>query len=414
MAKIGNSFITALDIGATKVVCFIAKLTPQKKISIVGIGHQVSQGIKSGVITDIKLAEQSIRLAVGAAEAMAGVTIDKTFVNISENKQKSNYVKAELNINGHEITKKDIHRLTSQGCEQFKNEDREVIHCIAVDYSLDGATGIIEPIGMYGHDITADLHIITASSPTILNLTNCVAQSHLNIEGYISSAYASGLACLSEDEKDLGTVVVDLGGSSTSVAIFKGGRLRYVDNIAVGSMNITKDIAIGLSTSIESAERLKALHGNVLSTAKDNQEIIDVPNIGEEDDDADENHITKVNLINIIRPRVEEILELVASKILNSGYGKTIAHVVLTGGGSHLGGISELTGQILKKQVRIGIPKYIDGMAESTKGPAFSTCAGMLLLAAHHKEMEYSNFEHKTLFSNSFIGKMAGWFKENF
>lgn len=413
MSKLNTSFIAALDIGATKVVCFIAKVSPDGEMNIIGIGHQVSQGIKSGAITDIKLAEKSIRSAVGAAEQMAGINIDKLVVNISTNKQKSHNIRAEMKIAGNEVTLRDMNQLVIQGCEKYRKDDYEVIHCIPLNYSIDGTDGVKNPLGMYCKSLGSNLHIITAHSPIIFNYANCLAQCHLNTEDYISSAYASGIAVLEEDEKELGATVIDFGGSSTSIAIFKDGEMVYTDTIPVGGMHVTNDIAIGLSTSVENAERIKTLYGNVISSPKDDQEIIDIPQIGE-DGESDINHIQKSDLIAIIRPRVEEILEMIKSKLDKSEFKNVGGNIVITGGGSQLFGLRELTGKMLKRQVRSGSAQYIEGIAESTKGPSFATCTGMLLLAIEKRNRKSPGLAARNMSANSLLGRIVIWFRENF
>jgi cell division protein FtsA len=406
MSKLNNSFIAVLDIGTSKIVCLIAKANAEGAINIAGIGHQVSQGIKSGVITDIRLAEQAIRSAVGSAEHMSGINIDSIIVNISGNKQKSQTVKASLGIKGLEITDREISRLISQGSSQHKTEGQEIIHAIPIDFSIDGTTGITNPRGMYGDKLGATLHLITTSSSNVMNLTNCLAQCHLNVEGYIASPYASGTACISDEEKELGVTLLDFGGGTSSIAVFKGGNIIYTDTIPAGGMHITNDLAIGLSTNVETAERMKALYGNVVKTSKDDREIIDIPQ-----SDSDVSHVPKSSLINIIRPRIDEILDMVESRLKDSGVNNIGGQIVITGGGSQLGGLSELVSQRFKRQVRMGAAKRIEGMAESTKGPAFSTCAGMLLLARQqHINKNGKNF----ITADGFIGRIIEWLRDNF
>ncbi len=412
MAKLNKSFIAALDIGSSKIVCFIAQVNSNGSLSIVGVGHQVSHGIKSGIITDVKLAEHSVSSAVGIAEQIAGVTVDRAIVNMSGNKQASYNIKAELNIKGQEITDRDISRIILQGCEQNQLAGREIIHCIPVDYTIDGTGGIKNPQGMYCNSLVATLHIITASSSNIINLTNCLAQCHLNIEGYIASSYASGTACLTEDEKELGVTLLDFGGSNVAISVFKGGNIIYTDTVPFGGSNITNDLAIGLSTNLETAERVKTLYGNVFLTAKDEQEIIDIPQTV--NGGVNTSHIPKSAVISIVKPRVEEILEMTKKSLDKFGQRNTGGHVVITGGGSQLSGLIDLTSQMLGKQVRIGIPQPIDGMAESTKGTAFSTCTGMLLLAAKQRKNKHLNLKGKSKPANGLAGKAINWLKENF
>ncbi|MCE3231777.1 MAG: cell division protein FtsA [Rickettsiaceae bacterium] len=412
MAKLNNNYVAVLDIGTSKVVCFIAKITSSGNLTITGIGHQLSQGIKSGIITDIKLAEQSIRSAVGAAEHMAGVTLEKIIVNISGNKQKSQLIKAEISIKGAQISSKEVSRLINQACERYKQENREIIHCIPIDYSIDGTSGIKNPQGMYGNNLSSNMHIITTTPSNILNFTNCLALCHLNIEGYVSSAYASGISCLSDEDKELGATVIDFGSGDTSLAVFKNGSIVHSDTIPVGGMHITNDIAIGLSTNIETAERIKALHGNLFKTSKDDQEIIDIPQAGV-NGMTEISHIQKSTIINIIKPRVDEILDMLESRLHDFGLHNIGGHIILTGGSSQLGGLCEMVTQRFKRQARVGVPILIEGMAESTKGPSFATCTGMLMLARQQRfNKQFAN--KKPANSNNMVARTVKWLKENF
>lgn len=411
MAKLSKSYVSALDIGSSKIVCFIAEITSEGDINILGVGHQLSQGIKSGTITDVKLAEHSISSAVGIAEEIAGVTVDRVIVNVSGSKQASYNIKAELNIKGNEIADRDIARIISHGCEENQLAGREIIHCIPVDYTIDGTAGIKNPQGMYCNSLLATLHIITANASNLINLTNCLAQCHLNIDGYISSAYASGYACLTEDEKELGATALDFGGSNVAISVFKGGNVVYTDSVPFGGASITNDLAIGLSTNIETAERIKNLYGNVFASSRDEQEIIDIPQITD-GGISSTSHIPKSAITGIIKPRAEEILELVKRSLEKLGMHNIGGHIVVTGGGSQLGGILELTSQMLGRPVRAGLPHAIESMAESTKGAAFSTCTGLLMLAA--KQRRNKSVKVKSKSGNNMLGKAMNWLKENF
>lgn len=413
MSRLGKSFITALDIGSSKTSCFIAEILPTGSLNIVGIGNQVSQGIKSGTITDIKLAENSIRTAVGAAEQMAGVNVDRVVINISGCKQTSHHIHAQMQISGHEISARDIHRIIEHGSAQLYNDETEIIHCLPVEYEIDDIKGISDPGGMHGKMLGTEMHIITAAKGAIMNITSCLAKCHLDVEDYIVSPYASAIACLSDDEKNLGTILLDFGGGHTSIAIFKNGKMIYAGFVPVGGIHITNDIALGLTTNLESAERIKTLYGNLISTSRDDREIIDIPQVGD-DGRSEMNQIQRSTLVSIIRPRVDEILELVAKNIDASGYGHIGGNIVITGGGSQLGGLKELVAHSFSKQVRQGLPKRIEGIAESTKGPVFSACVGILLFTQQKRQLNSYDFMGRISQFHSPIKKFTSWFRENF
>lgn len=413
MPRLGKSIITGLDIGSSKTSCFIAEISPENTLNVLGIGHQISNGVKSGTITDIKLAEHSIRAAVGAAEQMATVNVDRVVVNISGCNQKSHHVHAELALSANEINIRDIHRITAQACAQITDEEREIIHCIPIDYCIDGIKGIKDPTGMRGKLLSAEMHIVSASKSALQNITTCLANCHLDVEDYITSPYASSIACINDDERTLGTILLDFGGGHTGISIFKNNEMIHTDFVPLGGLHITSDIALGLATSLESAERTKTLYGNLISTAKDERQIIDIPQIGD-DGRSEMNHVERSNLVGIIKPRVDEILEMVADKIDASGYGNVGGNIVITGGGSQIGGLKELVAHSFAKRVRQGLPKKIEGMAESTKGPAFSTCTGILLFTLQKRIPTTYGFMGKASNFNSPVRRMFSWLRENF
>jgi cell division protein FtsA len=411
MSKFNSNIIAVLDIGSSKVACFIARLAGDGEMSVIGIGHQVADGVKSGVIVDIKQAEESIRSAVGAAEDMAGINIDRVIVNVSGNKIKSSKAKIEIGIKDTEITERDLSKIVFEGIERCDAEE-EVIHCIPVDYEIDGTKGIKNPLGMYAKSLVANLNIVTVASSNIQNLNSCLALCHLNIEGYIASGYASAVSCLTEDEKELGVTLIDFGAGCTSVCIFKGGKMMYIDAIPVGGRHITNDIAIGLSTSVEIAERIKALHGNVFKAEKDEQEIIDLIPPGEEYG-TDIVQVQKSELISIIKPRAEEIIEMVHKSIKKFGVHNAGGKIVITGGASQIRGLDNFVEQHMSRAVRAGSPDFIEGMAESTRGSAFATCVGMLKLTKQQRNNKTFNLGN-AIGNKGFFGKIFFWLRNNF
>lgn len=413
MTKRRNGLIAALDIGTTKVVCFIARVTGPGELEVVGIGHQVSQGMSAGMITDAKAVETCVLATVNAAEQMAGANIDRVFVNITGGKINSRILHVEVPVNGNQITAKDVNRIINAGVNECQQEGRTIIHCIPTDFLIDGEGGIQDPQGMVGNHLGVKLHLMSVSNTALMNISQCLARCHLDIEDFTVAPYASGLACLTRDEKDLGVTMLDLGGGNTSFCLFRNGKVVYADSLPLGGIHITKDIAYGLATDMANAERIKTLYGNVFTTSVDEQEMIDVPTI---DDEWEFTSIPRAMLIRIIRPRVEEIFEMVNARIKAQGI-EDIAgsRVVLTGGGSNLLGIKELASMMFGKQARLASPNYIDGLAESTKGPAFSTCVGMLGYA-RDKIAKDSFVATKTTQQEqkNYYSRMFHWLCENF
>lgn len=418
MSRTDQQLISVLDIGTTKVACFVARPTETNELEIIGIGHQLSQGFRSGVVTDMRTAETSIVSAVHAAEQMAGQTINHVTVSLAGNHIMSHRLQVDVPLSAQAVSGRDLRRAQEHGRRQLKSShpERDIVHAVPISYSLDEATGVQDPTGLYGHRLGADLHLVTASSGVLRNLTHCIARCQLDIAGFAVPAYASGKAVLSEDEKQLGVIVVDIGGATTSVGVFVEGKLLHTECIGVGGQHITRDIAKGLSTSIAHAERVKALHGAAIASPADSQEMIDVPVLGEEDEISEESQsISRSMLIGIIRPRVEEIFEMVRGKLEDSGlYRVAGRRIVLTGGGSQLMGVRDLAAQIFNRQVRLGKPISLQGMAESTSGPGFATATGLLLYAEEQAELQRRRAHHMPSGVRVGLGRVVDWVREYF
>lgn len=387
-----GSVIAALDIGSTKIACFIAKIIDDEgNYRVLGVGHQAAMGVKSGRIIDLAAAEASIRHAVHAAENMAaddlkGYPLRDVVVNVSGNLAQSSCYNVEVNVSGQEITDNDVRRALAKAQDEAFSEETELIHTIPTAYRIDGNDGVKEPRGMYGEDLEVATHLVSSDIKALRNTAVCIERSHLDIEALCLSSYAAGLACLVEDEMDLGATVIDMGGGTTSIAVFNSGNMIYSDSVPVGGQHVTSDIAKGLTTSVASAERLKNLYGNAMGTSTDGAEMIDVPQLGE-DAQGEVNHIPRSLLIGIIQPRVEEVLEMVRSKLDDSGLGLLMGRrVVLTGGASQLQGLRDLAQLVLNKQVRLGVPIRTNGLAEAMNGPAFATTAGLLTYVSERSD----------------------------
>jgi cell division protein FtsA len=406
-----NGHLAAVDIGSTKIACFIAEFRGNVP-RIVGIGHQISRGVKNGLIVDIDAASHSILTAVHAAEQMAGVEIGEVVVNLAGTFGASRLVKAEIAVNGREITDRDMRRVLEAGYRFKEPADRTVIHSVPVGFSIDGSRGIRDPRGMFGQKLAVNMNIVTAASASLRNLSRCVARCHLEIAALVVGPYAAGLACLVEDESELGVTVIDMGGGTTTIAVFFDGNLVFTDSVPVGGLHVTNDIARGLSTPLVHAERLKTLFGSAIASSSDEREMISVPLVGEEDD-GQSNHVPKSLLTGIIAPRLEETFELVRDRLESSGFDKIVGRrIVLTGGACQLPGTRELAALILDKQIRIGRPRGITGLAEATGGPAFTTAAGLIHFALSERAEIPRQGRARTEESNGLIGRFGHWIRE--
>jgi cell division protein FtsA len=320
-------------------------------------------------------------------------------------------------IAGHEVGDGDLRRVLDQGQLYDAAPDRRLIHSIPVGYTIDGSRGIRDPRGMYGERLGVDMHVVTAAAGPVRNLSTCVARCHLDIRSLVVSPYAAGLAALVEDEMDLGVCVVDMGGGTTTLAVFFDGNVVFTDSIPIGGQHVTSDIARGLSTPLAHAERMKTLYGNCVPSPADEREMITVPQVGEEDQ-AQANTIPKSILVGIIQPRLEETFELVRSRLEVSGFDKIAGRrIVLTGGASQLAGVRELAQLVLDKQVRMGRPIRIAGLAEATGGPPFAVAAG-LIAYAQRVAVEQPRAARATAETpNGLMGRLGRlgiWLRENF
>lgn len=413
-----NGLIAALDVGSSKVCCFIAKAEGGTRARVIGIGQQASYGVKAGAVIDMETTEAAILNAVHAAEQMAGERIERVVVNLSGGYPDSSSVGVEVAIDGHEVGDSDLDRAVARSHEFDGTKDqvgngRQLIHAIPTCYSIDGSRSIRDPRGMCGERLAVSMHFITAAAGAVRNLLNCVERCHLDVAGLVVSPYASGLSSLVDDETELGVTVIDMGGGTTTMAVFLEGKVIYTDVVPVGGIHVTNDIARGLATPVVHAERLKALYGNAATVSEDETETIEVPQVGEEE--TSRQQIPRAKLDRIIRPRLEETFELVRARLEASGFDKIAGHrVVLTGGASQLTGVRELAAKLLDKQVRLGRPTRILGLAEATAGPAYATCAGLLTYAATAEAARPRRAEPQSGKPGDLFGRIGFWLREHF
>ncbi len=413
-----NGPVAALDIGTSKIACFIARIEDGGAIRVTGIGHHAADGVRSGMITDVEAAENAVLATVHAAEQMAGETIDEVVVNLSGGAPCSDVLHYDVSIAGHEVGDGDVRKVLAQGHAACASSDRELIHCVPVGYSIDGARGIRDPRGMYGDRLGVNMHMVTATAGAVRTLVTCLARCRLDVADIVIAPYAAGLAALVEDEVNLGATVIDMGAGTTSVAVFYDGHLIHADSVPIGGAHVTADIARGLSTPLAHAERMKTLYGNAMVSGSDDRDMIDVPLMGEEDR-SHGNHVPRSMLVGIIRPRLEETFELIRGRLETTGYDKIAGRrMVVTGGASQLQGVAELAADVLDKQVRRGRPLKIAGLADSTGGPAFAACAGLLTYAQRRPDEApaaamAARSRSLSQEPNGLFGRFGLWLREN-
>ncbi|WP_407050332.1 cell division protein FtsA [Methyloraptor flagellatus] len=416
--------VSVLDVGSSKVTCLIARLSPRAPdkvlpgrthdLAVLGYGMQRARGMKSGTVIDLDEAEQSIRLAVDAAERMAGLTIESLILNITAGRPRSEVFRASVDVAGLEVDEADIQRVLSAGGSHSVTDDRSLVHSLPIGYALDGSRGIRDPRGMLGKKLAVDMHVVTADTAPIRNLELAVNRCHLEVETIVATPYASGLSTLVDDEADLGVALVDMGGGTTSMAVFADGAFCHVDAVAIGGHHVTMDIARGLSTRLADAERIKTLHGTALAASSDDHEIIGVPAVGE--DTHDIVNVPRGALTRIIRPRIEETLELVRDRLAASGFaGRVGRRVVLTGGASQLTGLVEVARRILGRNVRLGRPLGIAGLPQAAKGPAYAAAVGLLIYPQVAQIEQFDQRRSRRLMTGTGgrIAKIGQWLRDS-
>ena len=419
-----TAILSVLDIGTSKIVCLIARLQPIEasemlrgrthRCRILGIGHQRSRGIKSGTVVDMEAAEGAIRLAVDAAERMAGVQVQSVIVSMTGGRLSSQFFDAKIAVGGHAVSDSEVHRVL-ESCHASVDPGRSALHSLPTGFSLGSANDIRDPRGLIGDELGAAMHVVSTDAGAARNLMLAIERCHLSVETVVATPYASGLAALVDDEAELGTALIDLGGGTTSVGLFAGGNLTHVDAFAVGGRHVTMDLARGLNIPLADAERLKTLHGTCVTSASDDRETIAVNQVGDDGDHA--THLAKSQLTRVIKPRVEEILELVRDRLKAAGFASHAGRrIVLTGGASQLAGLPEAAKRIISGQVRIGRPLGIQGLPESAKGPGFSTAVGLLVYP------QVSGIEHfrpgtkasREPTNDNYISRVGRWLKDSF
>src|SRR3989344_1829191 len=401
--------LTALDIGTTKVSCVIAEYDARTlKYHLMGAGSHASRGVKKGLITSIDDTENAILNAVHAAEKMASTTIQDVVVNISGQHLLSELLTLSIPLSAQAVTDDEINTLIRRASHVDAHHNFDVIHVFPLQYTLDSTQGIQDPRGMMGRTLAAKMHVITADQQVLKNVLHCVHRCHLNVRSVIASSVASGYATLTEDEMKMGVTLIDMGGDTTEISIFYQGNVIHTLSVPLGGLHITNDIAHGFNTSLAQAERLKTVYGSALETGEDDKVLMSFSRKGDEKPDA--RTVKKKYLTQVIKPRVEEIFQVIKARLESSNMYKIAGRrIVLTGGCSQLSSIKIMAAQILEKQVRLGHPLKIKGDPDVIANPSMSTATGLL-------DFAYQDWYHRRASSQhiSAWSSMMSWVKENF
>jgi len=407
--KISN--FVALDFGSSKIAAIAAYINKKGEIKVASQNLHHSKGVKSGIILDLKNAESSIVSAIYELEKDCNKNIKKVILSLSGAATKSYYLNYTIKVSGATVTEQDIKKLLQKALQEFKVKNQEIIHYFPLEFILDN-NSIENPIDMYGRELGCELHIIAASPNMLSNMVQCFAKCHIEVINITLAIYASAISCLTNDEKNLGSLIIDIGDKTTSFGIFLSGKLMYTGHIDIGSFHISSDIAKVFGIDLVTAEKLKILYGNTTLSSFDKDHIINM-----EDFQADTHHnfagaVTIYKLAEVIKARAEEILRMVKSEYDKATKEQmSVYRIVITGGGSQLRGLKELASRVFEKQTRIGKPELIDGFTEDYNPYAYSAVIGMLKIHALKQQKEFSHM--KLVENSSWIRKAFDWLKEN-
>lgn len=403
-----GKIVACLDMGSSKLVCIIASIS-NDEIKILGYGHKESRGIMASAISDMRLAQKSITNVVSEAERMAGFNIDRLLVGISGSQVASMRKEVGAKIAADIVKTSDIANLAGKIRSEFKKKNREIINLIPLQYRIDDSAPVVNPRYMSGEKLNAKFHVISTSQTTIKNIENCLKRCQLSINNYIVEPYASALSCLSDNEMNLGTLLIDVGGSSTSFCIMIEGKLIHVGSSKIGGVHITKDIATILGINFDMAEKIKTLNGSLLISPIEEREMIKF-RFSESADESGMIRITRSELRDIIQSRLEELFESVKAALEQTGIPLYMMNnIVLTGGVASIVGIDKLAAEIFEKNVRIGYPSKFDLAPSEILNPTHSCSLGMLVFLQnlYLKEKIKDGFETKDSWFKRLIEKLA-------
>ncbi|WP_429160475.1 cell division protein FtsA [Desulfitispora alkaliphila] len=406
-----RDIVVGIDIGSTKVVALVGEIKSEEAVSVIGFGECTSSGLRKGNIVDIDNVAKAIEEAVAKAEQMSGTEIEYAYVGITGSNIASLNNKGVVAVasGDNEISERDVDRVIQASKVISIPPDRKIIHVLPREFIVDGYNGIMDPVGMAGSRLEVEAHIVTGASTTIQNLLKTVERSGIKVAQLVLSSLASSQAVLLPAEKELGAVLVDIGGGTTEIAIYDQGSLCFTSVLPMGGDYITSDIAVGLRTPIANAEQIKKEAGCVLSELVSEADTIEVCGVSGRDTRV----VSKKELAKIIEPRAQEILQIVKREIQRSGYkGLLPGGVVLTGGTALLDGMVEMTGEVLELPVRAGVPDQIGGVSDIVKNTAYSTGVGLLLYGSNNESCQRSDEKDSSF--NHMFDKVKHWFRDFF
>jgi cell division protein FtsA len=408
--KEDKNLIVGLDIGTSKIVAIVAELQPEGTVKVIGLGQHISRGLKKGVVINIESTMQSIQRALEEAELMADCKINNVYTGIAGSHIKSLNSHGMVKIKDAEVSQMDVDRVIETARAIALPADQQILHILTQEFIIDGQEDVREPLGMSGMKLEVKVHIVTGAVAAAQNIVKCIKRCGIEVSDLILQPLASSLAVLTEDEKELGVCLVDIGGGTTDIAVFKQGAIRHTAVVPIAGDQMTNDVAVAFRTPTQSAEDIKIKHGCALRQLADPREVVEVPGV----DGREPRQLSVQTLAEVLEPRVVELYELVLNELRRSGMEEMIASgIVITGGSAMMRGMVELGEEIFHMPVRLGMPRYVGGLSEVVSNPRYATGVGLVLMGKQQLERHLSGQMESSSFGRV-LDKMKSWFQGNF
>jgi len=408
--KEDKNLIVGLDIGTSKIVAIVAELAPDGTLNVIGLGQHISRGLKKGVVINIDSTMQSVQRALEEAELMANCKIANVFTGIAGSHIKSLNSHGMVKIKDAEVTQMDIDRVVDTARAIALPADQQILHILTQEFIIDGQEDVREPLGMSGMKLEVKVHIVTGAVAAAQNIVKCIKRCGIDVNDLILQPLASSLAVLTEDEKELGVCLVDIGGGTTDIAVYKQGAIRHTAVVPIAGDQMTNDVAVAFRTPTQSAEEIKIKYGCALGELVDVREMVEVPGV----DGREPRQLSVGTLAEVLHPRVKELYELVLAELRRSGMEQMIASgIVITGGASMMKGMVELGEEIFHMPVRLGLPRNVGGLSEVVSNPRYSTGVGLVLKGKQQMLGQIAGVAELGSITNM-IQKMKSWFQGNF
>lgn len=408
--KEGKDLIVGLDIGTSKIVAIVAEMKPEGGFEIIGLGSHPSRGLKKGVVVNIEATVNAIQRALEEVELMAGCRISEVYAGIAGNHIRGFNSHGMVAIKDKEVTQADVEKVMETAKAVNIPADQQILHILNQEFIIDGQEDVREPVGMSGIRLEVKVHIVTGAVSAAQNIAKCIHRCGLDVRDLVLQPLASAKAVLSDDEKDLGVCLVDIGGGTTDIAVFTDGAIRHTAVIPVAGDQITNDIAMALRTPTKDAEDIKCRYGIALRTLADIREMVEVPDVG----NRGARPLSRQTLAEVIEPRVEELYLLIQAELRRSGFEQLLSSgIVITGGSSSMLGMVELGEEIFHMPVRLGLPAYNGSLEEVVQTPRYSTAIGLVMIGMEDR-LHHHQAKMKSSSTRQILAKMKGWFQENF